>query len=272
MWSSVFTTFPPGIEPRAVAWQSIALPLHHASFTTQQPLATKHMHLDAYRSLDYIPDGCADPQMYWKCVFTRQTFRTRLMVRIRDKRFSEWHAFVYRLNKNQAKRYRPIYSMVLWIPWNITNIWRRPQIRDSQLWQTKGQREPLLKHNTSCFSYPVPSKGRNRPRIEENLLWLIITVEQASTYFDSINIASNIKVGLWVEKMWMCFWGSLSILTMCVHRPLNSNPPLFLCLNTSFVFTNYQPIQRSASHNRAVRIMHRYFIIQHEFHVPNTIY
>ena len=28
---------------------------------------------------------------------------------------------------------------------------------------------------------------------------------------------------------------------------LNSNPPFFLCLNTSFVFTNYQPIQRNAS-------------------------
>ena len=32
-WSSVFTAFPPGIEPRAVAWQSITLPLRHASST-----------------------------------------------------------------------------------------------------------------------------------------------------------------------------------------------------------------------------------------------
>ena len=31
--SSVFTTTPPGIEPRAVAWQSITQPLHHASST-----------------------------------------------------------------------------------------------------------------------------------------------------------------------------------------------------------------------------------------------
>ena len=30
-WSSVFTPFRPGIEPRAVAWQSITLPLRHAS-------------------------------------------------------------------------------------------------------------------------------------------------------------------------------------------------------------------------------------------------
>ena len=33
-------------------------------------------------------------------------------------------------------------------------------------------------------------------------------------------------------------------------------PAIFPFLNTSFVFTNYQPIQRNASYNRAVRIMH----------------
>ena len=32
-WNSVNTPYPPGIEPRAVVWQSITLPLHHASFT-----------------------------------------------------------------------------------------------------------------------------------------------------------------------------------------------------------------------------------------------
>ena len=32
-WSSVFTLFPPGIEPQAIAWQSITLLLRHASFT-----------------------------------------------------------------------------------------------------------------------------------------------------------------------------------------------------------------------------------------------
>ena len=30
-WSSIFTPFPQGIEPRTVAWQSITLPLRHAS-------------------------------------------------------------------------------------------------------------------------------------------------------------------------------------------------------------------------------------------------
>ena len=30
-WSSVFIPFPPGIEPRAVAWQSITLPLRHTA-------------------------------------------------------------------------------------------------------------------------------------------------------------------------------------------------------------------------------------------------
>ena len=33
-WSSVNTTFSPGIEPRVVAWQSITLPLRHASSTS----------------------------------------------------------------------------------------------------------------------------------------------------------------------------------------------------------------------------------------------
>ena len=53
---------------------------------------------------------------------------------------------------------------------------------------------------------------------------------------------------------------------------LNSNPPFFLCINTSFVFTNYQPIEHNASKNRAVRIVHRFCIIQHRFYVSNTIY
>ena len=54
---------------------------------------------------------------------------------------------------------------------------------------------------------------------------------------------------------------------------LNSNPSFFLCLNTSFFFTNYQPIQRNDSfYNRAVRIMHRYCIMQHGFYVSITIY
>ena len=43
-------------------------------------------------------------------------------------------------------------------------------------------------------------------------------------------------------------------------------------LNKSFVFTNYQPIQRTASYNRAVRIMHRYCIMQQGIYVSNTIY
>ena len=53
---------------------------------------------------------------------------------------------------------------------------------------------------------------------------------------------------------------------------LNSNPPFFLCLSTSFVFTNYLSIQRNASYNRAVRIMHRYCLMQHGFYVSNTIF
>ena len=32
-WSSVWTLFPPGIEPQAVTWQSITQPLCHASST-----------------------------------------------------------------------------------------------------------------------------------------------------------------------------------------------------------------------------------------------
>ena len=33
---ALFTQFPPGIEPRAVAWQSITLPLRHASSTLHE--------------------------------------------------------------------------------------------------------------------------------------------------------------------------------------------------------------------------------------------
>ena len=36
-WSSVFTPFPQGIEPRAVAWQSITQPLRHAE-TKEVPM------------------------------------------------------------------------------------------------------------------------------------------------------------------------------------------------------------------------------------------
>ena len=70
-------------------------------------------------------------------------------------------------------------------------------------------------------------------------------------------------------SMRCCKYGKINF---PIGRGLNSNPPFFLCLNTSFVFTNYQPIQRNASYNRTVRIMHRYCIIQHEFYVSNTIY
>ena len=40
-WSSVNTPFPPGVEPRAVGWQSITLPLRHASSTLKYPISTK---------------------------------------------------------------------------------------------------------------------------------------------------------------------------------------------------------------------------------------
>ena len=52
-WSSVNTPFPQGIEPRAVAWQSITLPLRHASSTliafkcTYQRLSFSHLYFHA---------------------------------------------------------------------------------------------------------------------------------------------------------------------------------------------------------------------------------
>ena len=63
-----------------------------------------------------------------------------------------------------------------------------------------------------------------------------------------------------------------SIRTFICEDTLNSNPPFILCLNTSFVFTNYQPIQRNASYKRTVRIMHRYCIMQQGYNVSNTVY
>ena len=40
-WSSINTPFRPGIEPRAVAWQSIALPLCYASTTMHATVVLK---------------------------------------------------------------------------------------------------------------------------------------------------------------------------------------------------------------------------------------
>ena len=52
MWSSVFTPFPSGIEPRAIAWQSITLPLHHASSVWLQNVAlmthTQSLYIQLY--------------------------------------------------------------------------------------------------------------------------------------------------------------------------------------------------------------------------------
>ena len=47
-WSSVLTPSPPGIEPRAVAWQSITQPLCHASYSYIQ---MKHICIDIRRNV-----------------------------------------------------------------------------------------------------------------------------------------------------------------------------------------------------------------------------
>ena len=41
-WSSINTPFRPGIEPWAMAWQSITLPLHYASSTYIDGVLTKN--------------------------------------------------------------------------------------------------------------------------------------------------------------------------------------------------------------------------------------
>ena len=45
---------------------------------------------------------------------------------------------------------------------------------------------------------------------------------------------------------------TILMLNLIFNLRLNSNPPFFLCLNTSFVFPNYQPRQWNASCNRAI--------------------
>ena len=72
-------------------------------------------------------------------------------------------------------------------------------------------------------------------------------------------------------KVFICYMACCYVTNPGIPQ-LNSNPPFFLCLNTSFVFTNYHPIQHNASHNRKARIMHRYCIMQHGYYVSNTIY
>ena len=50
-WSSINTPFRPGIEPRAVAWQSITLPLRYASFSSASQLSWRS---PATHSVDFL--------------------------------------------------------------------------------------------------------------------------------------------------------------------------------------------------------------------------
>ena len=74
-WSSIDTPFQPGIEPRAVAWQSITLPLRYASST------------DKFSSIMRSSCGRADSLMDLHTTGPR--FKTR-WVRYTSYRTSDW--------------------------------------------------------------------------------------------------------------------------------------------------------------------------------------
>ena len=58
-WSSVYTPFPLRIEPRAVAWQSITQPLHHASSTKVINLWPNSLNVSGYVIF------CKSPNSQW---------------------------------------------------------------------------------------------------------------------------------------------------------------------------------------------------------------
>ena len=55
-WSSINTPFRPGIEPRAVAWQSITLPLRYASSTVHLCIQLKSNMKIHVSSISYLLD------------------------------------------------------------------------------------------------------------------------------------------------------------------------------------------------------------------------
>ena len=69
------------------------------------------------------------------------------------------------------------------------------------------------------------------------------TTSQTRVYALTSNTSST--CGMWVLLLHIkvsCFCNDL----IWWYQYLNSNLPFFLCLNTSLVFTNYQPIQHNA--------------------------
>ena len=68
-WSSINTPFRPGIEPRAVAWQSITLLLSHASLRGWKSLKTWGAFV-AQRSRDRLPcDGPGFDSRWERCIY-----------------------------------------------------------------------------------------------------------------------------------------------------------------------------------------------------------
>ena len=62
-WSLVFTPYPPGIEPRAVAWQSITQPLHHTDI-----LHILHTYFIVWQSqIDKINNIWLNSHYPWHC-------------------------------------------------------------------------------------------------------------------------------------------------------------------------------------------------------------
>ena len=84
-WSSVFTPFPPGIEPRAVAWQSITLPLRHTSSSWAYVFSGSHFKVFAHRE-EYTKKFLVKIQIFKGQCFLRIPIWTKLPAQIHFKR------------------------------------------------------------------------------------------------------------------------------------------------------------------------------------------
>ena len=97
-WSLINTPFPPGIEPRAIAWQSITLPLRHVSSTCSSYLADK----------DYV--------LYWRVLGLCDTFHFWGYISRR------WQLIAKSGQRNNPAIYRHMANLPLCYPqmWSLT--------------------------------------------------------------------------------------------------------------------------------------------------------
>ena len=93
-----------------------------------------------------------------------------------------------------------------------------------------------------------------------------------SSSSSSIESSNRMCAGMAMRRFQRCQTGPGSLLFGHSLFTIKLQPAIFPLSQHVIRFTNYQPIQRNASYNMAVRIMHIYCIMQHGYYVSNTIY